>query len=377
MMKILIVSTEFPPGPGGIGTHAFQIARGLYRRRHKIHVLTCQDYVSKKEILDFNQSCGFKVTTLPSGIGKFFRIFSLMSIYLRMKPDVILATGDSAFYLTAALRALFRFKFIGVEHGRIPSAEFERKMKRRACLKMDRVICVSAYTQKRAREAGLVSEASIVIHNGADDEIFKELPEREWKHLRPEDVEAKILVTVGNVTERKGQETVIRALPEILKLFPKVQYSIIGLPTLKQPLEELAKSLGVLEHIRFLGKVSERELVLRLNAADLFLMTSKHASAGDFEGFGIAVVEAALCGKPAIVSENSGLAEAVVSNKTGILVPESAEKEVAEAVKKLLSNNDLRAEMSRAAGNHARLNQTWKQSAEKYEKVLFEVVSEK
>lgn len=376
-MKILIISTEFPPGPGGIGTHAFQIAQGLSLKGHQVHAAVCQDYVTKKEITDFNAGCRFGITILRRGPWKIFRMFILLEVYLKIRPDFVLATGDGAVYAAAVLRSLFSFPCAAVEHGRIPASGLERKIKKTACLKMNHIISVSAYTKKRGEEAGFVSGNSTIIHNGADDEIFKGLPENEWKHFRPEDPQIKILLTVGNVTERKGQETVIRALPKILKEFPKTQYWMIGLPTLKKKLEELAESLGVLKNIRFFGKVSSRELVCRLNAADIFLMTSKHASTGDFEGFGIAAVEAALCGKPSIVSGNSGLAEAIVPGKTGIAVPENSEEKTAEAVKSLLKSESLRSEMGERARIHALADQTWKQCIEKYEKTIFKIIKQK
>jgi phosphatidylinositol alpha-1,6-mannosyltransferase len=92
---------------------------------------------------------------------------------------------------------------------------------------------------------------------------------------------------------------VIRALPHILKVAPKTHYLMAGLPTLKHELTELARKLGVAEHVHFLGRVDADSLVKYLNCCDVFVMTSRLTKDGDCEGFGIAVVEAALCGKPA------------------------------------------------------------------------------
>ena len=70
--------------------------------------------------------------------------------------------------------------------------------------------------------------------------------------------------------------------------------------------------------MHFLGRLESESLVKYVNACDLFMMTSRHTSTGDFEGYGIAVVEAAFCGKPAVVSRNSGLAEAIVDGGPGL-----------------------------------------------------------
>ena len=71
-----------------------------------------------------------------------------------------------------------------------------------------------------------------------------------------------------------------------------------------------------------MGRVEEGDMVNWLNRCDLFVMTSRTLPDGDCEGFGIAVVEAALCGKPAVVSSQCGLIEAIEDGVTGIGVPE-------------------------------------------------------
>src|SRR5205823_4374587 len=100
--------------------------------------------------------------------------------------------------------------------------------------------------------------------------------------------------------ERKGQDNVIRALPAILRRIPNAHYYMVGLPTLREPLEQLASEIGVCDNVHFVGRAETADVVRWLNACDLFVMTSRTTANGDCEGFGIAVVEAALCGKPAV-----------------------------------------------------------------------------
>lgn len=375
-MKIIILSSEFPPGPGGIGTHAYQLASGLSSLGHEIFVLACQDYALDEDVRIFNGSQRFETCTLKSGAGKIKRLFTVYDKLNRFKPELVVVTGDSSVYLGALLKIISKAVFCAIEHGRIPGGTIERIIKKWAFSRIDRIISVSGYTRKRLIESGYIKKDSGMIHNGADARIFRKLPEPEWKCYRYEYPDAQILMTVGNVSERKGQETVLRALPEIIKQFPKTIYWMAGLPTIKTKLENLAKKLGVEKNIHFLGKISQTELVRRLNAADIFLMTSIHASSGDFEGFGIAVAEAALCGKPAIVSDNSGLIEAIIPGKTGLAVPEKDEKAVAEAVKKLLSSNSVRLEMGSEAFKFSSQNQTWDRCVLEYEKLFLSWISQ-
>jgi glycosyltransferase involved in cell wall biosynthesis len=221
-------------------------------------------------------------------------------------------------------------------------------------------------------EAGINPRRELVIPNGGDDVRFRVLPAGEIKSFRQslgKDAD-HLLLTVGNVTERKGQEVVIRALPHILKVAPKTHYLMAGLPTLKHELTELACELGVAEHVHFLGRVDADSLVKYLNCCDVFVMTSRLTKDGDCEGFGIAVVEAALCGKPAVVSANSGLAEAIIDGSTGIAVPEGDEVATANALLSLLKNPQLRHTMGKAALDLAQREQSWRTRSGEYDKLL-------
>ncbi len=183
-----------------------------------------------------------------------------------------------------------------------------------------------------------------------------------------------MLLTVGHVTERKGQEVVIRALPQILASQPDTHYWMAGLPTLQAKLEILALELGVLSHVHFLGRLDNADLRTAYNACDVFVMTSRHSSDGQFEGFGIAAVEAALCGKPAVVSDNSGLIEAVLPGKTGLVARENDPGSTAMAILTLLENPSLRQRMGEQARQRALDEQTWAASAAQYDLALQEIL---
>jgi phosphatidylinositol alpha-1,6-mannosyltransferase len=99
-------------------------------------------------------------------------------------------------------------------------------------------------------------------------------------------------------------------------------------------------------------------------------MTSQHTATGDFEGFGIAVVEAALCGKPAVVSGNSGLEEAVVDGETAFVVPQSDPVATAGALMSLLADEPLRIRFGKAARQRAMAEQTWAARAAAYDQLL-------
>src|SRR5690606_38350334 len=383
-MRLLLLTTEFPPGPGGIGTHAFQVARQLTRLGWDITVFAAQDYAAEDEIAAFTAAQPFRVIRWASQRGtlaNFADRWRLVNSHLRgWQPDAALASGSRSVWLMSGLAARHPgLRWAAVGHG----TEFqlarwwERALTRWAFRRADAVICVSEFTRRRMRQAGIQPRVEVVIPNGADPGLFKVLPGECVAHVKEQLglQGAHLLVTVGNVTQRKGQDIVIRALPEILKQAPNTHYLIVGLPTLQQAYEALARELGVAEHVRFLGRVDAKTLVEVLNAADVFVMTSRHTETGDFEGYGIAVVEAALCGKPAVVSDNSGLVEAVGVGRTGLAVPQDDPAATARAVLVLLTDPGKRARMGEAARARALSEQTWEMRAAEYDRVLRGIVA--
>jgi phosphatidylinositol alpha-1,6-mannosyltransferase len=223
---------------------------------------------------------------------------------------------------------------------------------------------------------GISKPPCTVIHNGADHQQFHQLTEAEIEEFRQQKgADAQfVLLTVGNVSDRKGQEVVIRALPEMTASTPNVVYWMAGLPQEQAKLESIALDLGVSDHIRFWGRMSTETLLQLYNACDLFLMTSRQCEDGDFEGYGIAVIEAALCGKTAVVSDNSGLAEAVQDGVTGLLVPQNDPDQTAQAILRLIKDPELRQKLEIQATENALTHQTWEKVGARYVEVFEEIL---
>lgn len=378
-MKILILSSEFPPGPGGIGTHAFQLAKNFALASQEVQVLTPQDYAAEEEIADFNGSQPFAISRFIGGKTAFSkaltRICKLNSILRHFKPDVVLVSGSRSIWMASFLMTFYRnVPWIVVAHG----TEFGQMHGLNAWVtkfsanQASALICVSEYTRQAVRALGVDKPPMEVVHNGADDAQYFKLDQDKIIELRRSlDVENKfVLLTVGNVSARKGQEVVIRALPAIRQKAPQVVYWMAGLPSERESLQRLAKNLGVEESVRFLGRVSNQRLLELYNACDLFVMTSRQLENGDFEGYGIAVIEAALCGKAAVVSDNSGLAEAVLDGQTGLLVPQNDKESTADAILQLVVDSAQLHQLSVQAQKRAVNSQTWDKVTGNYLDIL-------
>jgi phosphatidylinositol alpha-1,6-mannosyltransferase len=384
-MRLLIVSSEFPPGPGGIGTHAYQVADHLNQLKWKTAVITRQDYASDEEIKSFNKAQPFQISRfrpVPGAPIEALYRYRVVSKRLRdWRPDILLASGSRAVWLSAwvAQQRGLSVPWIAVGHGTefsFPTI-WERSLTRWSFNKATAVVCVSHHTWKQMTALGIKPRACRVIPNGADSDLFKVLSEQESDYCRSAlgFNGARLLISVGHLTERKGQDVVIRALPLILEKEPKTHYLVVGLPTRKQAFSQLAHDLGVANHVHFIGRVNNPTLVSLLNCCDVLMMTSRRTNEGDFEGYGIAVVEAALCGKPAVVSANSGLVEAIETGVTGLSVPVNDEKATAKAVLSLLQNEERRLLMGKAARTRALREQTWGQVARNYDALLHDALN--
>jgi phosphatidylinositol alpha-1,6-mannosyltransferase len=376
--SVILMSSEFPPGPGGIGTHAHQLSLGLVERGWKVTVLAPQDYAADWEVDAFNAAQPFDIIRLRrhslKPLAAVYRYRELTQVVHSTRPDLLLATGDRSTWVVSRAAARFGLPWVAVGHGtefNLPT-RWERLLTRRAFEGASAVICVSEFTRSLMERAGIRCRHVYTVPNGADAGRFRVLPAAEVAKFRTDlgfDAE-HLLLTVGNVTERKGQEVVIRALPRVLERFPRTHYLVAGLPTKRPEYEALASDLGITRHVHYLGRVGADELVRLLNACDLFVMTSRTTSTGDCEGYGIAVVEAALCGKPAVVSQGSGLSEAIVDGTTGVAVTQDDPVATADAITSLLFDEKDRTTMGQAALERARTELTWDQRVGQYDAVL-------
>ena len=378
--KILyILSSEFPPGPGGIGTHAHQMACQLHSRLWSVVVFSPQDYVDLSAVSDFNRKQPFSIIQLPSTWGRIYtnllRGIIVISHAIRKRPHLILATGMRAAWLGWIISFVFRVPLVAVGHASEFQTHsfFRKKMTHSAFNWASLVIVVSQFTGNILHQYGVRPSCMRVITNGGDANRFKprlepELLRSKFHSLNP------VLLTVGNLAERKAQDVVIQALPLVLQRFPHLLYIMVGKPTRKAELTKLAESLGVSRHVVFAGMVPTEELPLYYNFCDVFVLVSRKTSKGDVEGYGIAVIEAALCGKTAIATRGCGLAEAVVDGETGLLVEMNNPYQTAEAILTLLNNDALRTNMSKKALLRAQKGETWDTKGEEYHALLLNVL---
>ncbi len=377
-MRVLICSSEFPPGPGGIGTHAYQLTEQLRRLGREVRVITNQDHTSEQSIAEFNPRQAFPIVRMrrfgAPPLKLAYRCALVRKWLASWKPDIVIATGDRE--ILAVATAMTRVPWICIEHGRRPSAAWERSLKRWAFGRANAVVAVSEYSRTRLLAMGVRPRASFVIPNGADPERFAiATPSPKPAVLAELGLRTgSLILSVGHVSDRKGQDIMIRAMPAVVRAVPDAHYVIVGKPTKTPEFRALAEQLGVASHVHFVGQVDAKQLDRLLGACDVHVMTSRH-TVDEFEGYGIAVVEAALCGKPSVVSGESGLAEAIVDGETGLVAKLADEADTARAVIELLADDTRRLAMGDAAHRRARTEQTWQHRIKRYDDLLAQVAS--
>jgi phosphatidylinositol alpha-1,6-mannosyltransferase len=382
-LRILFISSEFPPGPGGIGNHAFHIVEELRKNGCELTVVAPQEFATQAEIERFNQTQLFTIRSINYKLRKLRKAWvwrlEIMRAIEANKPIVIIGSGARAVWLAALASRLHKIPLIAIGHG----SEFggpvtaARRITRRAFNLADAVVYVSGFTQLVARDLGIHPRRDQVIHNGANAALYSTIDhnaKQRWSQTLGFSEADPILLTVGSLTRRKGQEIAIRALPGLLKEFPHLRYLMAGLPTEKAMLDRLVAQLGVAKNAYFLGNIASADLPGLYQACDIFVMTSQRLEDGDFEGFGISVIEAALSGKPAVVSGDSGLAEAVVHGETGICVPEKDPAGTALAIKQLLMDIETRRTMGEKAKTRAMAELTWEKVGAEYWQLVQTVV---
>jgi phosphatidylinositol alpha-1,6-mannosyltransferase len=219
-----------------------------------------------------------------------------------------------------------------------------RILTRLALQKADLLVAVSEFTYSLLPEK-LKKKPFRIIPNGIDVAEFSFLDKRS------ESIEINgfpSLLTVGNVTPRKGQHRVIKALPHLVKQYPEIHYHIVGLPTCKDDFLGLAQELGVSSHVTFHGRLAGREqLAAMYKSSDCFAILSENQKDGDVEGFGIVVLEANYFGLPAIGALGCGIADAIENGTNGFLVDGDNPQQIGDALKNILVAPEHFAEGSR------------------------------
>ena len=213
--------------------------------------------------------------------------------------------------------------------------------------KADRVIGVSRCTCDRILALGVAPDKVALIYNGVEHERFLPGPADEALQARHDLQGKRVILTVARLDARKGHDTVLRALPGVLRVIPNAVYLVVGDGAERRSLEDLVDSLGLRASVIFVGQVSDTELGDYYRLCDVFVQPNCRMPDGDDEGFGLVFLEAGACCVPVIGGRSGGVPEAVIDGQTGLLVDGNSSQETGDAIIRLLMDRQLAREMAR------------------------------
>ncbi len=335
--RLLILTPDFPPSPGGIQVVAQRLAGGL--ERFATEVVAPHSPGAAR----FDATSGLSVHRVRGGErvrggANALLNASALAHALRMRPDLTLSMHIVASPAAAAIRRTLGARTVQYFHAEEIGAK--PRLAAFAARHADASIAVSDYTAGLVAATGAPTQRLSVVANGTD------IP----ADVAPPQAERPTIVTIARVEERyKGHDVMVRALALVLAGVPDAQWVVIGDGSLRPGLQELARSYGVADSIRFLGAVSDEQRDRWLERAHVLAMPSR-LPAGDFagEGFGIVYMEAAAHGRPVVAGDVGGAVDAVIDGETGLLVDPSDPLAVAGAISRLLRDEQLARRLGEA-----------------------------
>lgn len=187
-----------------------------------------------------------------------------------------------------------------------------------AVKKAKRVIAVSEHMKKTMIAQGIEAEKIVVVPNGVDIDRFKSLPKSECRKRLGLPKDAKIILSVGTLTENKGHRILIEALGLYLKEPKTIPYDfhlyIIGDGERKKELKEIIRHLKLVNHVTLLGEMDNGNLPVWYGASDVFCLASFQ------EGYPNVICEALACGVPVLTTNAGGTTEMVQHGVNGFVV---------------------------------------------------------
>ena len=370
-MNILMLTSEFAPATGGIGTYAGEIASAATRLGARVTVVA-PDYAQATAADDM--SMPFKVVRFRGGLHS-MRDLPAKIMLARRKVrgnsyDVVHA-ADWPFFIPLALsRWRTKARVVMTVHG-TEINETQTPLKRLAIRSAGvfgprtRVVANSSYTQALFRERFAIDARRVsAVRLGVSDFWFgprrPRAAVREAYRLAPDRL---VIVTVARLTHRKGHHltlSALSALPDDLR--QRITWLVIGPDGEADHVAALRRQVNAVDvDVRLLGALPNEDIRDIYGAADMFCLTGLPESSGRVEGFGLVYLEAAASGLPSVATAVGGVPDAVLADETGILVPPDVES-ISNAVANLARDEELRAILGAGASVHAR-NLSWERCA--------------
>lgn len=225
------------------------------------------------------------------------------------------------------------------------------------------IIANSAHTASQLVDFGVPAARVFVTRPGVDPRRFTpEAPGAQALRAQLAPANQLVLLTVGRLQRRKGHDLVLQTLAQLGPEAPPLRYVIVGGGPEDERLRRLARELRIEDRVVFAGEATADELPRYYAAADLFVHPNR-VEQGDFEGFGLVLLEAAATGLPVIAGATGGTPEAVKDGTTGVLVSGVSTEELRDAILDLAGSPRRRMAMGEAGRAMVFREFTWERAA--------------
>jgi phosphatidylinositol alpha-1,6-mannosyltransferase len=343
---VLFITNDFGPRAGGIETFVI----GLIERRSFGQTIVYTSAQNGSEEYDKAWKTDYGVTVIRDRAKILLptpRVARNLSRVIKESNIQVAAFGAAAplGLLSASIKRAGIRKTVALTHGHevwwAKVFPFNLAM-RHIGSSIDSLTFLGEFTERAISKA---------LSKSAAQQMVKIAPGIDVDHFCPQDASElrrelklenkRVIVSVGRLVHRKGQDHLIQALPQILKSVPDAHILMVGQGPYLSHLKKLVARHDLNEHVSFIGRIQYAQLPQYICAGDVFAMPSRSRFFGlEVEGLGIVYLEASACGLPVIAGSSGGAPDAVLDGVTGFVVDGENKHEIAAAAIKLLNDGD-------------------------------------
>lgn len=374
-MNILILTSEFPPATGGIGTYAREIAVAATELGARVTVVA-PDYFERSD--DKDKSLPFQLHRFQGGLHSMRNLpakILLARSRVRIEDYDVVHAADWPFFIPLALsRHRTRARLLMTVHG-TEINETQTPLKRLAIRvagvfgPRTQVAANSRFTSELFRDRFTIeSERVAAIPLGVSDFWFGPRKGRQaTRRAYGVGLDRIVMVTVARLTRRKGHLMTLAALSSLPdELRKRVTWLVIGPNGEADYVEEFRSMVEATDcEVHLLGALSNEQIRDIYGASDFFSLTGIPDSSGRVEGFGLVYLEAGAGGLPSIATAIGGVPDAVLGDETGLLVEPRVEA-IAQAIEEICEDSNTRSILAAGAASHARALSWERCAAETY-----------
>jgi len=377
--KILLVTNDFGPRAGGIETFVIGLLERI--KGHEVTVFTSQQGDTSVYDQQWIDKFGVRVIRdqskilLPS-----WRVTRAAKKIVAAKNIDVVVFGAAAplALMSPSLRKSGVKKIIALTHGHevwwAKIFPFRLAIKRIG-KNVDHLTYLGEFTRQAISKPLTRKSATemVKIAPGIDTAHFIPQPDAMQKRKELGLQDKKIIISVGRLVHRKGQDNLIQAMPAVLKKIPNAHLLLVGEGPYRKHLEKLVMKSSLEQNVTFAGRIMYDKLPSYLSAADLFAMPSRSRFFGlEVEGLGIVYLEASACGIPVVAGNSGGAPDAVLEGVTGLCVDGTNIEQITAAIVEICRDAERASHMG-AAGRNWIVNQwRWEIWSKEFNALLVE-----